>query len=86
MSSETVVFKVGNSLAVRIPDQCARQAHLNPGDAIEIEVTPTGDLRLRPVAAEPFNKSAFLQQVKRLRSSLAESEAIVETMRQSDRY
>jgi antitoxin component of MazEF toxin-antitoxin module len=31
--------KWGNSLAVRIPGECARQAHVKAGDALEIEVT-----------------------------------------------
>lgn len=78
--------KWGNSLAVRIPGPCVRQANLKPGDAVEVEVTPTGDLRLHPVAAEPFDKASFLQQVGALRASLPETEAVVESMRQSDRY
>lgn len=78
--------KWGNSLAVRIPGECARQAHIKAGDALEVEVTATGDLRLHPVAAEPFDKSAFLQQVRTFRASLPESEPVVEAMRRSDRY
>ena len=30
--------KWGNSLALRIPRQCARQAHIKAGDAVEVEV------------------------------------------------
>lgn len=78
--------KWGNSLAVRIPGHCARQAHLKVGDAVEIAVTPTGDLYLHPVAAEPFDKAAFLNRIRTFRSSLPTSEPMVETMRQSDRY
>lgn len=78
--------KWGNSLAVRIPGECARQAHIKAGDILEIEVTSTGDLRLRPVATASFNKAAFLKQVQALRASLPMGEPVVETMRQSDRY
>lgn len=78
--------KWGNSLAVRIPGECARQARLKAGDALEIEVTATGDLRLHPVAIERFDKSAFLAQVRAFRSGLPESEPVVESMRQADRY
>lgn len=78
--------KWGNSLAIRIPGECARQAHIKVGDALEIEVTATGELRLRPVAAERFDKATFLDRVRTLRSSLAPGEPIVESMRQSDRY
>lgn len=78
--------KWGNSLAVRIPGPCARQAHLKQGDAVEMEVTQTGELRLHPVAAEPFDKAVFLQEVGMLRAVLPESEPVVAAMRQSDRY
>ena len=78
--------KWGNSLAVRIPGPCARQAQLKAGDAVAMEVTPTGDLRLHPVAAEPFDKAAFLNRLKTFRSALPESEPMVESMRRSDRY
>lgn len=78
--------KWGNSLAVRIPGECARQAHIKAGDTLEIEVTSTGDLRLRPLATESFDKAAFLQQVQALRANLAIGEPVVEAMRQSDRY
>ncbi|MGK2915779.1 MAG: AbrB/MazE/SpoVT family DNA-binding domain-containing protein [Porticoccaceae bacterium] len=78
--------KWGNSLAVRIPGECARRAHIKAGDALEIEVTATGELRLRPVAAESFDKTAFLKQVQTLRAILPMGRPVVETMRQSDRY
>lgn len=78
--------KWGNSLALRIPSECARQAQIKAGDAVEVEVTPTGDLHLHPIAAEPFDKSAFLQEARTFRSSLPESDMVVEAIRQSDRY
>jgi len=78
--------KWGNSLAVRIPGPCARQAQLKTSDAVEMQVTPTGDSHLQPVAAEPFDKAAFLNRLKTFRSALPESEPMVETMRRSDRY
>ncbi len=78
--------KWGNSLAVRIPGECARQAHIKAGDALEIEVTATGDLRLHPLASEHFDKSAFLERLRAFRAALPEGEPVVEAMRQSDRY
>ena len=78
--------KWGNSLAVRIPGECARQAHLKAGDVLEIEVTSTGELHLRPVATQAFDKAVFLKQVQALRANLPMGEPVVETMRQSDRY
>ena len=78
--------KWGNSLAVRIPGECARQAHVKAGDALEIEVTSTGDLRLRPMATESFDKTAFLKQAQALRANLPIGEPVVEAMRQTDRF
>lgn len=78
--------KWGNSLAVRIPGECARQAQIKAGDALEIEVTATGDVRLHPVSTDRFDKSAFLEQVRAFRAALPVGESVVETMRQSDRY
>ncbi|MCM8613201.1 AbrB/MazE/SpoVT family DNA-binding domain-containing protein [Accumulibacter sp.] len=77
--------KWGNSLAVRIPGECARQAHVKAGDALEIEVTATGDLRLRPMA-ELFDRTSFLKQVQALRAHLSMGEPVVEAMRESDRF
>lgn len=78
--------KWGNSLAVRIPGECARQAQIKAGNTLEIEVTATGDVRLHPVSTDRFDKSAFLERVRAFRSSLPVSESVVESMRQSDRY
>ncbi len=78
--------KWGNSLAVRIPGEWARQAHLKAGDTLEIEVTPAGDLRLRPAPATHFDKPEFLARLRAFRITLPEGEPIVETMRRSDRY
>jgi antitoxin MazE len=78
--------KWGNSLAVRIPGECARQARIKVGDALEIEVTTTGDLHLRPVTTADFDKAAFLARLQAFRATLPMGEPVVETMRHSDRY
>jgi antitoxin MazE len=80
------IAKWGNSLAVRIPGECARQAQLKAGDTLELEVTATGDLRLRPVTEMPFDKASFLARVREFRSTLPMGAAVVETMRRSSRY
>ncbi len=78
--------KWGNSLAVRIPGECARQAHVKAGDALEIEVTAAGELRLRPMATESFDKAAFVKQARALRANSPMGEPVVEAMRQADRF
>ena len=78
--------KWGNSLAVRIPGECARQAHVKAGDALEIEVTATGDLRLGSTAMEAFDQAAFVKQLQALPAHLPMGEPVVEVMRESDRF
>ena len=80
------IAKWGHSLAIRIPGECVRQARIKAGDDLEIEVTASGDLHLRPVLNEPFDKSAFLERIQTFRSGIPESEPVVAVMRQRDRY
>lgn len=44
--------KWGNSLAVRIPGPCVRQANLKPGDAVEVEVTNRHDNLSTPTSGQ----------------------------------
>ena len=76
--------KWGNSLAVRLPVECVRAAGLRQGDSVDAEITPTGKITLTP--AKPFDKSAFLQRLRKLRQSMPITEPVVERMRQSARY
>ena len=76
--------KWGNSLAVRLPVECVRAAGLRQGDSVDAEITPTGKITLTP--AKPFDKSAFLQRLRKLRQSMPVTEPVVERMRRSARY
>jgi len=80
--------KWGNSLAVRLPVDYLRAAGLKEGDEVEAEVTPLGEIRLVP--AQPFDKGAFLERLRRLRRSLpVQSEGageLIRRMRDEDRY
>ncbi|MEF8704658.1 MAG: AbrB/MazE/SpoVT family DNA-binding domain-containing protein [Candidatus Accumulibacter sp. UW26] len=78
--------KWDNSLAVRIPGECARQAQVKAGDALEIEVTSAGDRRLRSMAAQAFDKATFVKQAQALRANLSMGEPVAEAMRQADRF
>jgi antitoxin MazE len=48
MRRETTVSKWGNSLAVRIPLEIAKQASLNEGDSVALALTGDGAIVLRP--------------------------------------
>lgn len=85
MAMKVHLAKWGNSLAVRIPGECARQAHIKAGDALEIDVTATGELRLR-LATPAFDKADFLRQLHTVRATQPLGEPVVEAMRRSDRY
>jgi antitoxin MazE len=78
------VAKWGNSLAVRLPAECARAASLREGDSVEAEVTPAGKITLTP--AIPFNKAAFLSRTRKRRAVMPLSQATVEHMRSQARY
>ena len=76
--------KWGNSLAVRLPVECVRAAGLRQGDSVDAEISPAGKITLTP--AKPFDKSAFLQRLRKLRQSMPVTEPVVERMRRSARY
>ena len=76
--------KWGNSLAVRLPAECIRATGLRPGDSVEAEITPAGKITLTP--STPFNKTAFLQQLRKRRRSMPITEPVVERMRRTARY
>lgn len=78
------VAKWGNSLAVRLPNECVRKAGLREGDSVEAEVATSGEITLVP--ARPFDKAAFLARTRKLRAGMPETEAVVEKMRSEARY
>lgn len=78
------VAKWGNSLAVRIPADCARATGLKAGDRVELGVTKAGEIRL--VREQSFDKAAFLARLRKLRASTPMSGPVVERMRRQARY
>ena len=76
--------KWGNSLAVRLPAECIRATGLRQGDSVDAEITPAGEITLTPV--RPFDKAAFLQQLRKLRRGMPVTEPVVERMRRETRY
>jgi antitoxin MazE len=76
--------KWGNSLAIRLPVACTRAAGLGEGDTLEAEVTPTGGITL--TLAQPFDKTAFITRLRKLRATMPVTTTTVALMRQEDRY
>jgi antitoxin MazE len=78
------IARWGNSLAVRLPVGYARAAGLKAGDEIEARLGVAGELTLAP--AHAFDKTAFLERVRRHRAQLTEHEPAVAALRAEARY
>jgi antitoxin MazE len=78
------VAKWGNSLAVRLPVECARAAGLKEGDSVDASITPAGAITLAPQKA--FDKAAFLSRIAKLHAAMPMTAPVVEAMRQEERY
>ena len=78
------VAKWGNSLAVRLPVKWVRAAGLHEGDSVEAEVSPAGEITL--TAAKLFDKTAFLDRMRKLHAKMPMTEPVVEQMRRETRY
>jgi antitoxin MazE len=48
MRNETIVSRWGNSLAVRIPRAVSRQAGIDEGDSLALDIKEDGAIILRP--------------------------------------
>jgi antitoxin MazE len=48
MKNEGTISKWGNSLAIRIPLELAKQASLNQGDSVSLSLDGNGGIVLRP--------------------------------------
>ena len=79
-----LLAKWGNSLALRLPAECVRTTGLRQGDSVDAEITPAGIITLTP--ARPFDKTAFLQRLRKQRRGMPMTEPVVERMRREARY
>jgi antitoxin MazE len=79
-----LIAKWGNSLAVRLPSDCVRQAGLREGDRVDAEVDARGNIRLTPV--QSFDKEALLIRLRKLHGKRPATDPIVEQMRKTERY
>ena len=79
-----LLAKWGNSLALRLPAECVRATGLRQGDSVDAKITPAGTITLTP--ARPFDKTAFLQRLRKQRRRMPVTEPVVERMRGEARY
>jgi antitoxin MazE len=78
------IAKWGNSLAVRLPSSIAKKMQIQDGDSVEVRLNPQGELVLAP--KKPFDKAEFLQDVLALQQTLPETNSVMETIRNQERY
>jgi antitoxin MazE len=78
------VSRWGNSLAVRIPADVARDLAVTEGSVIHAEVV--GPAQLRLATGKPFDRQAFLARLEALHQHMPVTEPVVQAMRQQARF
>ena len=74
----------GNSLAVRLPADCLRQAGLQEGDEIDIIVGPGGRLSLEPLRR--LDRSALASDLRQLQTTMPLTPSVIEECRSGERW
>lgn len=79
------VSKWGNSLAVRLPANYAKQSGVSNGDYLEATITTSGEMHLIP-SMPATNKSALLEKLLALHRSLPKTTSVIDALRDEARY
>ena len=74
----------GNSLAVRLPADCLRQAGLQEGDQIDIVVGSDGRLRLEPL--RKLDRSVLATDLRQLQATMPLTPSVIEDCRGGERW
>lgn len=81
---QQAIRRWGNSLAVRLPADCLRQAGLQEGDQIDIVVSTDGRLTLEPL--QQLDRSALAGELRQLQASMPLTPAVMEECRAGERW
>jgi antitoxin MazE len=81
---QQAIRRWGNSLAVRLPADCLRQAGLREGDQIEIVIGPDGRLSLEPL--RQLDRSALATDLRDLQATMPLTPSVMEECRSSERW
>ena len=73
----------GNSLAVRLPADCLRQAGLQEGDQIDIVVGPDGRFSLEPL--RKLDRSALAADLRQFQATMPLTPSVIEECRGGER-
>ena len=74
----------GNSLAVRLPADCLRQAGLREGDQIAIVVGPDGRLSLEPL--RQLDRTELANDLRRLQATMPHTPSVIDECRDAERW
>ncbi len=78
------VRRWGNSLALRLPAACLRQAGLREGDQVEIVVGDDGRLSLEPL--HQLDRSVLVMDLRRLQATMPLTPSVMEECRAAERW
>ncbi|MCP9837895.1 AbrB/MazE/SpoVT family DNA-binding domain-containing protein [Cyanobium sp. N.Huapi 1H5] len=81
---QQAIRRWGNSLAVRIPAECLRQAGLREGDPIEIVVGADGRLSLEPL--QRLDRRALAADLRQLQATMPTTPSVIEACRDQERW
>jgi len=81
---QQAIRRWGNSLAVRLPTDCLRQAGLREGDRIEIIVGEGGRLSLQPV--HQLDRAALAADLRQLQTSMPPTPSVIDDCRSRERW
>ncbi len=81
---QQAIRRWGNSLAVRIPAECLRQAGLREGDPIEIVVGADGRLSLEPL--QRLDRRALAADLRQLQATMPITPSVIEACRDQERW
>jgi antitoxin component of MazEF toxin-antitoxin module len=82
---ELQVGRWGNSLALLLPADLARQLHITEGALLDVSVEPTGVVALKPARAK-FDKAAYMREVRALTEVKPIAQLVIREMRDDARY
>lgn len=77
------IVKWGNSLALRIPADYARQIGLKEGDQVQANLTVDGGISIR---AARWDRNAFAQELASMREAMPMTRPVTEVLRRGARY
>jgi antitoxin MazE len=80
---ELQIAKWGNSLALRIPAEVARQLGLREGVTVDAQLSVDGSLSIRPAQ---WDRKAFARELAESRQSMPMSESVMKELRSETRY